>query len=216
MERLLNPEERIRRAEEIYARRQSLRDRTKKATVNVNGGKKNLKLFKKLVLQIVICILMYFIFYLINTTNYSFSEITLSKTNELISYDFNFMSIYNAIVDNINNYILNNKKDNEDKDSNQTNEASENAINVEQNEAGVGSAEQAKVDGETDTNILGLEAKVDEETTEEQDTTNVEESTTDKIKKEYSFILPVKRNCYFRIWDKRSYIKYSIYISQGY
>ena len=212
MERLLNPEERIRRAEEIYARRQSLRDRTKKATVNVNGGKKNLRLFKKLVLQIVICILMYFIFYLINTTNYSFSEITLSKTNELISYDFNFMSIYNAIVDNINNYILNNK-DSEDNNLNQTNETTENAINVEQNEENLGSAEQAKVDGETDTNILGLEAKVDEETTDEKNTTNVEESTTDKIKKEYSFILPVKRNCYFWIWDKRSYIKYSIYIS---
>lgn len=197
MERLLNPEERIRRAEEIYARRQSLRDRTKKATVNVNGRKKNLRLFKKLVLQIVICILMYFIFYLINTTNYSFSEITLSKTNELISYDFNFMSIYNAIVDNINNYILNNKKDSEDKDLNQANETSENAINVEQNEVGVGSAEQAKVDGDADTNTLGLATKVDEETTEEQDTTNVEESTTDKIKREYSFILPVKRNCHF-------------------
>ena len=197
MERLLNPEERIRRAEEIYARRQSLRDRTKKATVNVSGGKKNLKLFKKLVLQIVICILMYFIFYLINTTNYSFSEITLSKTNELISYDFNFMSIYNAIVDNINNYILNNKKDNEDKDLNQTNETTENAINAEQSEENLGSAEQVKIDGETDTNILGLEAKVDEETTDEKNTTNVEESTTDKIKKEYSFILPVKRNCYF-------------------
>lgn len=197
MERLLNPEERIRRAEEIYARRQSLRDRTKKATVNVSGGKKNLKLFKKLVLQIVICILMYFIFYLINTTNYSFSEITLSKTNELISYDFNFMSIYNAIVDNINNYILNNKKDSEDKDLNQTNETTENAINAEQSKENLGSAEQVKIDGETNANILGLEAKVDEETTDEKNTTNVEESTTDKIKKEYSFILPVKRNCYF-------------------
>ena len=197
MERLLNPEERIRRAEEIYARRQSLRDRTKKATVNVSGGKKNLKLFKKLVLQIIICILMYFIFYLINTTNYSFSEITLSKTNELISYDFNFMSIYNAIVDNINSYILNNKKDSEDKDLNQTNETTENAINAEQSEENLGSAEQVKVDEETDTNTLGLQAKVDEETTDEKNTTNVEESTTDKIKKEYSFILPVKRNCYF-------------------
>ena len=140
---------------------------------------------------------MYFIFYLINTTNYSFSEITLSKTNELISYDFNFMSIYNAIVDNINNYILNNKKDSEDKDLNQTNETTENAINAEQSEENLGSAEQVKIDGETNANILGLEAKVDEETTDEKNTTNVEESTTDKIKKEYSFILPVKRNCYF-------------------
>ena len=70
MERLLSQDERIRRAEEIYARRQDLRERTKRATLNVSNETRNFRLLKKLALQITICMLMYFIFYLINTTNY--------------------------------------------------------------------------------------------------------------------------------------------------
>ena len=186
MEKLLNPEERIRRAEEIYARRQNLRNKTKKATVNVNSERKNLKLFKKLALQIVICILMYCIFYLINTTNYSFSEMTLSKTNEIISYDINFINIYNIIIDKVNSYLLNNNKENT---NNTVDNNLENSENNEENDT----SNQTQ---ETDTNTLGLETKVDEETTDQEDTTNVEESLTDQIKKEYSFILPVSRNCY--------------------
>ena len=46
MERLLSQDERIRRAEEIYARRQNLRiakERTRRATVNVSSKPKNFK-----------------------------------------------------------------------------------------------------------------------------------------------------------------------------
>ena len=47
MERVYSPDERIRRAEEIYARRQNLRERTKRATLRVENSKpKNFKLFK--------------------------------------------------------------------------------------------------------------------------------------------------------------------------
>ena len=188
MERLLNPEERIRRAEEIYARRQNLRNKTKRATVNVNSERKNLKLFKKLVLQIVICVLMYFIFYLINTTNYSFPEITLNKTNEIISYDINFINIYNIIKDKINIYLENKKESNGN---------NQNDVIVNENENNIKNDEANEEKQEADTNTLGLEAKVEEETTEQEGTTKVEENLTDKIKKEYSFILPVKRNCHF-------------------
>ena len=51
MERLLSQDERIRRAEEIYARRKNLREKSKRATVNVSEPK-NFKLLKKIVLQI--------------------------------------------------------------------------------------------------------------------------------------------------------------------
>ena len=108
MERLLSQDERIRRAEEIYARRQNLRERTKRATVNVSDEPKNFRLLKKLALQITICMLMYFIFYLINTTNYSFSEEALNKTNEIISHDVDFISICNSAVEAIRGYIFNN------------------------------------------------------------------------------------------------------------
>lgn len=190
MERLLNPEERIKRAEEIYARRQSLRYRTKRATVNVNSEKKNFKLFKRLALQIVICILMYCIFYLVNTTNYSFSEIALTKTDEIISYDINFVNIYNMMMNKINSYLLNNNKE-ENTTNNEENQITDENVSNSETENPNNELEQ------TDTNTLGLKTDTNEETTTQENKTNVEESLTDKIKKEYSFIRPVSRNCHF-------------------
>lgn len=104
MEKLLDQDARIRRAEEIYARRRNLREKTKSATVSV-AKPKNFKLLKKIILQIVISVLIYFIFYLINTTNYSFSEVTLNKTNELISHDYDFIGMCNNFINWANEYI---------------------------------------------------------------------------------------------------------------
>lgn len=91
MERTFGVDDRIKRAEEIYARRQNLREKTKRARVNVTEKPKNLKLFKKLALQIIICVLIYCIFHLISTTNYTFSTDTLNKTKELLTSDYDFM-----------------------------------------------------------------------------------------------------------------------------
>ena len=64
MERTLSAEEKIRRAEEIYERRRGGYNTHNVATVSVSE-KKNYNLFKKMILQILICLLIYFIFYLI-------------------------------------------------------------------------------------------------------------------------------------------------------
>ena len=61
MERVLTQEERIRRAEEIYLRRRNTRPqyRSIRETANIRQEPpkvKNFKLFKKMALQIVICI----------------------------------------------------------------------------------------------------------------------------------------------------------------
>ena len=58
MERTATVEERIRRAEQIYARRHGLEN--KEITININKNKqekKDIKLLKKMVIQIIICIL---------------------------------------------------------------------------------------------------------------------------------------------------------------
>ena len=63
MERTLSSEERIRRAEEIYQRRK-IQNGVKVSTRSVNRNEKlEYKLFKKLGIQIVICLLIYMIFY---------------------------------------------------------------------------------------------------------------------------------------------------------
>ena len=83
MDRIFSDEEKVRRAIEISQRRNQ-NYYTKNATrVNVNN-KKNYKLFKKMILQIIICLLIYIIFHLISTTNYTFSSEVLRNTNNIV------------------------------------------------------------------------------------------------------------------------------------
>ncbi len=98
MERTLSVEEKIRRAEEIYARRQEGNIR-KTATVNVNNSnnKKDIKLLRKMIIQIIVCMLIYFSVYVIQNSNYIFSEDFINKANQLLSYDTNFEEIYKNV-----------------------------------------------------------------------------------------------------------------------
>lgn len=93
MERTLSPDERIRRAEEIYYRRKIQDVNRKSARVNVSN-KKDFGMFKKMILQIAICIVIYGIFYMIQNTNYIFSEDVINKTKEILSYDINIKHLY--------------------------------------------------------------------------------------------------------------------------
>ncbi len=184
MERAISSNERIRRAEEIYAQRQNLRERTKRATVNVSEPR-NFKLLKRLALQVIICVLIYFIFYLVDTTNYSFSQSALNKTEELISHDVDFMGIYNNVINVINNYMSSIGIQNvESTEENKLEGQMENeTINEEQNLV----TEQENIENQ---NVAAVSAEI-EETTVQTEVKNVELSETDRIKQQYSFILPV-------------------------
>ena len=93
MERLMSDEEKIRRAIEISQRRNQNNYSRETTRVNVND-KKEYKLFKKMILQIIICLLIYIIFHLISTTNYAFSDEVIKSTNNILNYDINLESIY--------------------------------------------------------------------------------------------------------------------------
>ena len=97
MERVMSDEEKIRRAIEISQRRNSGCYKKEDTRVNVNN-KKNYKLFKRMILQIIICLLIYSIFYLITSTNYVFSEQVIKSTNEILNYDINLPDIYNNLI----------------------------------------------------------------------------------------------------------------------
>ena len=104
MERILSVEEKIRRAEEIYARKQE-GNKTRTATVNINDtNKKDAKLLKKMAIQIIISLGIYFSIYIIQNGNYIFSENILKKVNEILSYDTNFQEIYEGVKTQINNF----------------------------------------------------------------------------------------------------------------
>lgn len=103
MERTLSPEEKIRRAEEIYLRRRSGNASRNIATVNVSN-EKNYGLLKKMILQIAICLVIYFIFYLIQNSNYVFSGDIINKTKEILSYDINISELFTNIINGINSF----------------------------------------------------------------------------------------------------------------
>lgn len=214
MERIYSQDDRIRRAEEIYARRQNLRERTKRATLNVSNNNKNLKLLKRLVLQIIICLLIYLIFYLINTTDYSFSKEALGKTEELISSDADFMSIYQSVANWMNEYIssLNTQLIEENKIE-ENNIVENNNVNEEQSNV-IEPPEEMPDEQEKNQESQGEDmAFHEEETTWQKEIQDVNLSETDRIKQEKSFAIPLKRNHIFGIWRKRSNIKHNVYIS---
>lgn len=95
MEKTISPEERIRRAEEIYYRRKLRNNnvRMSSSQVKEENQKRQFSLYKKMVLQILICILIYLIISLIKEANYLFSEDVIHKTKELLSTDINFQTI---------------------------------------------------------------------------------------------------------------------------
>lgn len=183
MERTISVEEKIRRAEEIYAKRhEGTQKKTATVTVN-NENKKDIKLLKKMIIQIAISLLIYLIIYIIQNNNYIFSEEFLIKVNEILSYDINFVQTYENIKQNIEKEI--NKEENqgamEDINENTVKDIDENTIEdtneniVENNnENAIGGAEE---------NITENTAKL-ELTQEEQDIANIKSTTT--------FIKPVE------------------------
>jgi len=100
MERTLTSDEKIKRAEEIYYRKKMQNTNKKSARVNVSH-KKDFGMFKKMILQMFICILIYVAFYIVKNTNYIFLEGVIKRTNEILSYDINIKNLY----EQYSNYI---------------------------------------------------------------------------------------------------------------
>lgn len=189
MERVLSPEERIRRAEEIYNRRRT-ENRVRVSTSRVNVKKETkLTLYKKLILQILICFVLYFIFYLIKNSNYIFSEDFIIKTREFLSYDINFGNAYNSVVEYYNDHIkpffvVENKKENEEQ-STITNEVQENTqTSNEIQEGGIGGGE--------DETLQESENKVEQTSNEPVVQLSQMELDAKEIKEKYSMVLPLK------------------------
>ena len=98
LERTISSEERIRRAEEIYNRRK-IANGVRVAGNSVNRVEtKKLSFFKKMFFQLVICAMIYVIFYLIKNGNYIFSQDVINKTKEFLSYDINFGQLQNQVT----------------------------------------------------------------------------------------------------------------------
>ena len=133
MERTMTVEERIRRAEEIYERRKRNEGLTvvqEKESKKEKKGKKDIKLLKKMVIQLMICISIYLLIYTIQNQQYIFSEDFINKINEIMSYDIDFKKIY----EDSKNFIMQIfNKENENQNESQNKIQENNEANVTEN-----------------------------------------------------------------------------------
>lgn len=181
MERAMTVEERIRRAEEIYERRKRNEGLTvvqEKECKKEKNEKKDIKLLKKMVIQLMICICIYLVIYTIQNKQYIFSEDFINKVNEIISYDIDFKKLY----EDSKNFIMgifNKENENQNESQNETQENNE--VNVTENTEinnGIGGAVEENI----------------EETPQVEENQNLSQEEKDilNVKNTTSFIKPVE------------------------
>ena len=189
MERTMSVEDKIRRAEEIYARRQGETQR-KTTTVSINNNnRKDIKLLRKMLIQIGLSLLIYAVIYIIQNNNYIFSEDFLKKANEILSYDMNFEQIYQNTKNNIGQWITNlknnmiqkengiitnndNEINSESMQNTQESEESQKETTNNQETNGIGGAEEEQQTSTQNTN------ETQELSQEEKDIANIKATTT--------------------------------------
>ena len=140
MEKSMSVEEKIRRAEEIYAKRHEQEPRYM-ATVNVNG-KKNIRLFKKMFIQIIVCLCIYLIISVIQRENYVFSEDFMNKTRQLLTYDIDFKEVYSTINNWFEQIIKKQNSYEEEIDTQENNDNEQQNEEVNQQEEGIGGSDE--------------------------------------------------------------------------
>lgn len=114
MDRMLTQEERIRRAEEIYNRRryenrEMYSEIPRRKEIKTSSSKVKHKMAKKMITQIIICMLIYFSVYGMQQSNLFASDKIKEKTKEVLNYDIGFeklQEIYNFCVNTIKSKLV--------------------------------------------------------------------------------------------------------------
>lgn len=187
MERAMTVEERIRRAEEIYERRKRNEGLTVVNDEKIQkekNDKKDVKLLKKMIIQLIVCICIYLVIYTIQNNQYIFSEDFINKVNEIISYDIDFPKVYEDAKKYLMGLFSSQTENENQEQNNGTNESQSN-----ETANGIGGAveEEGETVGEETTETTEQETEIAEEqnlSQEEQDIINVKNTT--------SFIKPVE------------------------
>ena len=153
MEKNISVEERIKRAEERYYNTLNRDYNNIKDEVNVQSNKNNITertnkkrtLKRKVLTQILICLIIYGIFYCINNTNSLFSNDMKQKTKEILNTDINFSQIYSNLKCNIERFFQNIQTNSNDQNSikstDNTEKNEETSINdIQNNDENIGGA----------------------------------------------------------------------------
>ena len=203
MEKTISTEERIRRAEELYLKRKKLYenvdyrkrfDSNKQKESKENSIKHRIK--RKLWIQIISCMLIYFSFYSVLNSNYFFSERARNKIEEFLLYDIDFKEFYNRTEtffkehnDIFKNFFIAQK-------SKLENEIEDEEKNIEKEE----DKDRAKADNNTQDEFIEENIESNENISESNESTenNIEENNktqeeldAEYIREKYGIIWPV-------------------------
>lgn len=184
MEKALSPEEKIRRAEENYYRKKQLNN-SRTATLNVNS-KKDYRLLKKIIIQILICMAIYWGFSLAKNNEDLFFKDIIVQARQITTYDMDF----NKIIEDARNYINSFGKTSRAEEEKKQNEA--NATIEETLSATSEESSQEEKDTKKENNSNAQEEKTEEQKVEEVSSISQMEQDALYIKKKYSIIKPLK------------------------
>ena len=196
LERTISAEGRIRRAEEIYYRRKLNNRDIRVSSANVNTGegneKRQISLFRKMILQILICTVIYVVFYAINN-NYIFSQDVVTRTQAFLKTDINFEEVskqVNTFFQNnqqyfgfLGSWFNNEPKQEQTNEINQENSESTNNQTEEDNNQ----ANNEQVNSEANQTPNGNQAKNEEnnnQTNNDQTTPETSQTTNEQTNKE--------------------------------
>lgn len=178
MEKALSQEERLRRAEEIYYRRKNAINSPRTATVSISP-KKNYKLLKKVIIQIIICVGIYSVIYELQSNTDSFSIDSINYLKGAMSYDIDINKAFEEVkkymlsLDFVNKAIT--PKEN---DINQNLESDDTQISSGAQDATLSASKK----------IIEIRTKIKEQEAKD----NVPQSDEEYIKSNFSLIKPVE------------------------
>lgn len=182
MERVMSVEDKIRRAEEIYYKRRQQEVPMREMMRKTPTKKNDIRLIKKMIKQIIVCMIIYGIFYLIVNSNYIFSEDFTNKVKEILSQDINFSQVYSVVSNRINEIYKQTIKEESQNEENE--EQNKDIINNDEN---IGGAEENLTTVETP------DSEIVQEQIPENETSGLSqiEQDANHIKNTISFIKPV-------------------------
>lgn len=170
MEKIMSVEDRIKRAEERYYRTRVDENTIKNERINElrrniskDNSKKEIKLFQKIVKQIILCLLIYGGFYLIVNNNYIFSKDFTDKAKEILEQDINFVEVYNFIKSRANEFYQ--KVNNEE--------------NLQNNDVNIGGA--IEDESMQDMNVLNTENNTENNIEDNINPTDIVEQTSENL-----------------------------------
>ena len=195
MERIVSQEERIRRAEEIVALRRSARDNygvdrlyTRRDTAETELPPKKNFIIKRMFKQIIICLILYTIFFVVKNQNFIFSQEFINKTQEILSYDVNFVELYNTGI----SFFQNQYNSEQENQGGAVEQSSEEKVNDEENKEEKQEEEKKEDDEKNKTEEKGSEDTNETEKTETEEELSQMEKDAKYVKEKLALIKPVE------------------------